>query len=194
MFEEIKTETQIKKVLSTMTILVDTREKVGKNDHILNFFDKKEIPWRREKLDYGDYAPLIPTNEKFGITEDINLSNEIIVERKKNLTELSGNFTTGGGKRLYTELSKAPSRKVLLIENSSYADLVTGNYGTQLEPKSFWALTLTAWHKYNIPIFFMPNPRYSGQFIYGYFYYYLRDKLKENAKHLKVEENFTEEK
>lgn len=179
MFEEIKTETQKKKLLASMTILVDTREKVGKNDHILNYFDKKGIAWKREKLDYGDYAPYLPADEEFGITEGINFSDEIMVERKQNLIELSDNFCRDSGKRLYTELSKAPPNKVLLIENSSYIDLVTGNYKTELAPKAFWALMLTMWHRYNIPVFFMPDTRYSGQFIYGYFYYYLRSKIKE---------------
>lgn len=177
MFEDIKTETQIKKVLSSLTIICDTREKKGKNDHILNYFDSKGIPWVRKKMDYGDYAPFIPKNEELGIPEDVSFANEIMVERKANLAEISGNINDKT-RRIYRELESAPPRKVLLIENASYVDLVNGNYNTQFAPKAFWATILSMWQRYDIPIFFMPDKRYSGQFIYGYFYYYLRNKLK----------------
>lgn len=32
------------KLLKSMTVLVDTREHKGKNNHILNYFDSKQIP------------------------------------------------------------------------------------------------------------------------------------------------------
>ena len=181
MFEDIKTETQRKKLLSSLTIQVDTREKVGKNDHILNFFDKKEISWVKKKLDFGDYAPLIPKNEELGIPEDISFADKIMVERKANLEEISKNLCQDNG-RIYRELASAPLRKVLLIENASYTDLVNGKYDTKFAPKAFWAALLSMWHKYDIPIFFMPDKKYSGQFIYGYFYYYLNNVLKGNIE------------
>lgn len=41
-------------LISSMVILVDTREKV--NDHILEYFDKKSITYKKKALDYGDYS------------------------------------------------------------------------------------------------------------------------------------------
>lgn len=177
MFEEIKTETQRKKLLASLVIQVDTREKTGKNDHILNFFDKKEIPWVKKKLDYGDYGFYVPKNEELGIPEDISFADKIMIERKANLEEISKNLCQDNG-RIYREMASAPPRKVLLIENASYKDLVEGNYNTQFAPKAFWAALLSMWQRYDIPVFFMPDKRYSGQFIYGYFYYYLHNVLK----------------
>lgn len=177
MFDDIMTDSQRKKILASLVILVDTREKKGKNDHILNYFDSKGIPWRRQKLDYGDYSFAIPANEDLGITEEISFANEIMVERKMNLAEISGNISDKT-KRIFKELANSPETKVLLIENSSYEDLVNGYYNTKFAPKAFWASLLGMWHKFNIPVFFMPNKRYSGQFIYGYFYYYLRNQIK----------------
>lgn len=175
--DRVFTETERNKLLKTMTILVDTREKKGKNDHILNFFDAREIPWRRQKLDAGDYSMVLPMNEDFGIKEEICFADQVMIERKQNLNEISSNFTEKS-KRIYRELERSPRCKVLLIENNTYCDLVNGNYDTKLEPKSFWALMLTIWHRYNIPVMFMPDKKYSGQFIYGYFYYYLRNLIK----------------
>lgn len=177
MFEEITTESKRNKVLDSMTIIVDTREKKGKNDHILDFFNNKEIPWVKRKMDYGDYGFYVPANEELGIPEDISFADKIMVERKANLEEISGNVTDKT-KRIYRELASAPPRKVLLIENASYADLVKGNYNTQFAPKSFWAALLSMWQRYDIPVFFMPDKKYSGQFIYGYFRYYLHNVLK----------------
>ena len=77
-------------VLSSMTILVDTREHEGKNDHILSYFDKREIPWKRQKLDQGDYSCMIPANEGLGISEDLYFDREVMIERKANLNEISG--------------------------------------------------------------------------------------------------------
>ena len=110
--------------------------------------------------------------------EDISFETEIIVERKANLEEISGNFSENKAQRIRAEFERAPSSKVLLIENASFSKLVNGKYDTKLNPKAFWALLLTFWHQYNIPVFFMPDNTYSGQFIYSYFYYYLRGMLK----------------
>lgn len=175
------TESQQKKILKSMGIICDTREKVGKNDHILNYFDRKEIPWRREKVPYGDYTFFIPKNEELGINEEINFADRIMVERKMGLAEISSNIVDKS-RRIYRELAGAPPNKVLLIENDTYQDLVNGNYNTQFAPKAFWAALLSMWHQFNIPVIFMPDKRYTGQFIYGYFYYYLKNLLRVDAK------------
>lgn len=171
------TDAQQKKILQSMGIICDTREKKGKNDHILNYFNKKEIPWKREKLPYGDYTLYIPQNEELGINEEINFADKIMVERKANLEEISGNITDKD-KRIYREFTNAPPTKVLLIENASYDDLVNGNYNTQFAAKAFWAALFSIWHQFDIPVIYMPNKKYSGQFIYGFLHYYLKHYIK----------------
>ena len=175
------TDSQRKKLLDSIVILVDTREHKGKNDHILDWFDKQNIPWERKKLNAGDYSLYLPKNEKLGITQDISFEDEVMVERKASLIELSGNITAKGGskpgQRIENEFARSPKNKVLLIENASYEKLVTGNYNTDFAPKAFWAKLFTYWHRYDVPTYFMENTRYSGQFIYGYLYYYLRERI-----------------
>lgn len=160
-----------------MTIIVDTREKVGKNDHILNYFDDKNISWVRQKLDYGDYSFYIPVNESLGIQRDIYFDREIIVERKANLDELSVNLTRDNS-RLKKELALAPEHKVLVIENGSYADMIGGKYRGNYPAKSFYGSFHSMWHEFNLPIVFMPDKRYTGMFIKGYFMYYLKNIIK----------------
>ena len=159
-----------------MTIVCDTREQ--KNEHITSYFDSKGIPWVTEKLPFADYSFKIPANEKLGVIRDLYFYNDIVIERKANLEELSNNYTKERT-RIKNEFANAPQKKVLIIENSSYEMLVEGMYNTNYNPKAFWASTLSMWNKYDIPIMFIKNNKYSGQFIYGYLYYYFYNLIKE---------------
>lgn len=164
-------------ILKSMIILVDGREKDGKNQHILEWFDKKNIPYKKKSLEYGDYSVMLPANEELGILKPLDFSREIMIERKSGLTELSGNMTKDRS-RIEKEFALAPKYKILLIENASYEDIVEGNYNTNYNRKSFLG-TLHSWYyKYNIPFFFMKNKEYSGLFIYMYFQYYLKNYLR----------------
>lgn len=158
-----------------MTILIDTREQ--KCDHIMDYFDKSKIAYKKKALPYGDYSFYIPQNDKLAIPRDLIFYNDIIVERKGSLEELSGNFTKERD-RLEKELALAPKEKVMIVENSTYADMVKGNYNTQYNNKSFWASIHSLWHKYDIPVIFMPDKECTGFFIRGYFTYYLKGWLK----------------
>lgn len=158
-----------------MVILVDTREKNA--DHITDAFDKAKIAYKKKALDYGDYSFLLPANDKLSIPRDLLFSNEVVVERKGSLEEISGNLTNGRD-RFEKELCLAPKTKVLLIENANYSDVATGNYQTQYNKKSFLASLHSFWFKYNAPIMFMPDNRYSALFIKKYFEYYLKNYLR----------------
>lgn len=164
-----------KELLKSMVILVDTREQ--KNSHITNYFDSKNIPWKKLKLDYGDYSCMIPANEELGIPRDLYFDNEIIVERKANLDEFASNVTKERD-RIKKELALAPENKILIIENGSYADMVNGKYRSQYSAQSYIGTFHSFWHEFNIPIIFMPDNTYTGQFIAYYFYYYLRNIIK----------------
>lgn len=160
-----------------MTILVDTRERDGKNDHILSYFDSKYIPWKKQKLDYGDYSFMIPADDKLGIPRDLYFNDKIMIERKANLDELIGNIVKDRS-RLKKEFALAPPTKIMIIENASYADVINGNYMGHYDPKSFYGTIHSFWHEFDIPIIFMPDPKYTGVFIRGYFQYYLRGIIK----------------
>ncbi len=162
-------------IVSSMVILVDTREKV--NDHITEMFEKNGIHFKKKSLPYGDYSFMIPKNEALSIPRDLYFYNRICVERKANLEEISGNLTNSRD-RLEKELALAPRHKVLLIENAAYSDVATGNYDTQYNKKSFLASLHSFWFKYNIPFVFMPDNKFSALFIKKYFEYYLKNFLR----------------
>lgn len=158
-----------------MVILVDTREK--QNSHITDSFDKNGVSYKKKALDYGDYSFMLPKNEALSIPRDMLFNKKVCIERKGSLEEISGNLTNGRD-RFEKELCLAPKTKVLLIENANYSDVATGNYQTQYNKKSFLASLHSFWFKYDTPIMFMPDNRYSALFIKKYFEYYLKNYLK----------------
>lgn len=162
-------------LISSIIVLVDTREKV--NEHILEYFDRKNIHYKKKALDYGDYSFMIPTNEKLAIPRDLYFHKKVVIERKASLEEISNNLTKERD-RFEKELSLAPKTKVILLENANYSDIATGNYNTQYNKKSFIGSLHSFWFKYDVPVFFMPNNQYSGLFIRMYFEYYLKNYLK----------------
>ena len=59
MFSSYKyTDKEMEELISSMTILVDTREQV--NNHITDYFDRKKINYKKKALNYGDYSSMIP--------------------------------------------------------------------------------------------------------------------------------------
>lgn len=176
MIENYKyTDTEMKQLIESVVILVDTKEKV--NNHLIEYFDKQNIKHKTKALDYGDYSFMIPKDESLSIPRDLYFDNKIMVERKANLEEISTNLTKERD-RFEKELTLAPKEKIILIENANYSDVVLGNYNTQYNKKSFWASIHSFWHKYNIPIVFMPDNKFSGIFIWGYFQYYIKNYFK----------------
>jgi len=177
MIEQFKyTDSEIKSIINSMVILVDTREK--KNQHILDYYDKHGIQYESRALSSGDYSFYVGENPGLSIPRPLFMDNEIFVERKANLEELSNNFTTGRT-RFEEEFATAKAKKrYLLIENATYSDIIEGRYNTQYNKNSFAATLHSFNHKYNLEILFIPNNAYTPIYIYGVFKYYLKTILK----------------
>lgn len=168
------TDKESKEILNNMTILVDTREQ--ENRHILEFFNKKKVKFKDKKLDYGDYSFMLPAMPEYGITKPLFFDNEIVVERKGSLTELSGNLTKDRERFEKELIRKKDSKFYLMIEDGSWEDIQSGNYNTQYNPNSFLA-TLNAYiARYCININFV-SKYYAGTFIYALFNYHLREVI-----------------
>lgn len=176
MIENFKyTDKELDTILKSIVILIDTREQ--ENIHITNYFDKKKISYKSKALDQGDYSFYLPQNESLSIPRDLYFDKEIIIERKGSLDELANNLGKERA-RFEKELSTGPKTKVLLIENASYADIVNHNYRSEYSVKSYLGSLHTFWYRYNFPVFFISDVELSGTFIYAYFYYYLKEKLR----------------
>lgn len=170
------TETEQKEILSSMVILVDSREK--ENSHITEYFDKHKIPYKKKALSNADYSFYLPANEKLSIPRDLYYNGEIIIERKRNLEELSGNFCQTRTRFEEEFATCTAKKKYLLVENANYQDVVNGNYDTKYNSKSFLGTLHSFNHKYDLQIMFLPDDSYSPIYIYGVFQYYLRNLIK----------------
>lgn len=158
----------IKKKLKELCVICDTREVV--NNHITSWLDKNNISHQSRALETGDYSVMLG---------DTTFEDEVVVERKANLDEIAGNFTTGRD-RFEREMirAKAGGIKVfLIVENASWTDIFLHNYRSELKPQSF-AATLLSWQaRFNLTIIFC-KPSETAQILYSTLYYWVRDRLK----------------
>ncbi|MGQ0454555.1 ERCC4 domain-containing protein, partial [Bacillus sp. SS-TM] len=105
-------EKELKEILDTLEIMVDTREQ--KNQHVLDYFRKKDVKFRLRKIDTADYSAVIPKNPEMGITRDVYLSAG--VERKNGVDELVQSIKDRT--RFENELIRAAKHPfVLLVED-----------------------------------------------------------------------------
>ncbi len=65
-------ETELKEILDSMIIIVDTREQ--KNQHVLDYLRKKKVAIKFKGMKTGDYSAMIPKNDEFGISRDMYLN------------------------------------------------------------------------------------------------------------------------
>ena len=173
------TDKEIKAIKNNLTILVDTREQ--RNQHILNYFEKKNIKYEVHKLDYGDYSCKIPAGTIEGQASDIYFDRDIVIERKACIDELASNFKDDGV-RVKTELAhinKYNIKSYLFIEDAEYdKNIRTGNYRSEYRPQSLYArIKKSIEVRYNTlvrPI----DRKYIGSEIYNTFEAYVYEKFK----------------
>lgn len=181
------TEKQVKEWLAQMVVIIDTAEKEKdgekKNQHILDYLDKKKIKYINRKLEFGDYSCYLPAREDFGIFKDIWFNDEISIERKAHLEELSGNLVnrkedgeSSGRIRFEKEMMRAKfnnAKMLLMVETGSLIDIRNDNYKTELKPKSYMN-TLFSWNsKYGLDFNFV-NKDLAGEFIYGMLHHHVK--------------------
>lgn len=167
-------DSQIKKVLATLTIIVDSREQ--NNGLILDYFEKKGINYVVQAMKTADYGCFIPANQDFGIIRDLYFTDSLLIERKASLDELASNLTIGRT-RFESELLRAKGANIaLMIENATYGDLVRGNYRSKYEAKSFVATLATFSARYGLDVNFVEK-ELAGNWIYHRLYYAVREEL-----------------
>lgn len=175
------TDKEKSSILRSMGVLADTREQVW--GHVKASLEAASCPLERGKLDQGDYTAFVPMNSFPGFCDVpgvYSLQDEVVIERKANLDEIAGNFTTGRD-RFEREFIRAKSKGIkvfLVVENASWADIMSHNYRSQLSPKSLMGSLLSWQAKYNVTIVFC-RPEETGKILYSTLYYWLKARLEE---------------
>lgn len=168
---------ELNKILSkeNIVILVDSREKANK--HILDVFDKESIQYRVTTLESGDYTFELKAIPDLDIPHNMDFRQDVMIERKNSLDEISGNFTKGR-ERFNDEFGRAwATKKYLLIENGSYEKILDHDYRTEYNPSSFFASLLSFDARYDLHICFASKDT-SALLIYNICKYTLREILK----------------
>ncbi|QDP99442.1 nuclease [Lysinibacillus fusiformis] len=172
------TDTELNKILKTLTIVVDTREQV--NGHIMDYLRSKDVPIKLKKLDTGDYGAMIPKNEELGIARDIYLNSR--VERKASVDEIVGNLGKDERTRFENELIRSQNIPftLLLEDPEGYKKIINGQYRSKYDPLALLGSLNTFKARYGFEIVYLDN-KFSGNFIYYHFYHQMKNYLKRGA-------------
>jgi ERCC4-type nuclease len=167
------TEKELKIILDALVIIVDTREQ--KNQHILEYFRKKEIPFKFQTMKTGDYSAMIPKNEEMGIVRDTYLPAAI--ERKNGVDELVGSIKDR--QRFENELIRSTKHPFTMIveELNGYEKILNGQYISKYKPESLLGSLKAFEARYNFTTVFV-DPKTSGNYIYHSLLYRCRESLK----------------
>ena len=168
------TDTEFKDLLGSIGYYYDTREK--EIAHLVKHAEQAGIVFKRKKLDYGDVTAFIPASEKLHIPREMIFDRELFIERKASLDELVGNLLNDRA-RLEKELSLAPPRRLLLIENAKYEDILLGNYRSKMLPKSLWSSYHSLVEKYGLETAWVQDNSKSFYYIMGFCQQYIRKRV-----------------
>lgn len=125
----------MKKILDNMVVIVDSREQ--NNLHIIDFFNRKKIPYKTIKNDFGDYTAMLPANTLTGFTSDIYFDRDIAIERKNSIDEIAGNLKEDGArlKKELAHMNKYDIKYFFFVEDKNYHEnLRQGNFRSQYDP------------------------------------------------------------
>ena len=160
------TDRELAEELKKLTIICDTREQ---DRHVSEWFEKNKVKTITRKLDTGDYSAQLG---------ELSMEREIVVERKRNLDEICGNFTVER-ERFEREFMRAKAygtKVVFIIENASWSDIFLGNYRSKTSSKSLLGSLLSWMVRFNITFTFC-KPEETARIMWGIFYYYAKEKL-----------------
>ncbi|AVP66325.1 molybdopterin-guanine dinucleotide biosynthesis protein A [Clostridium botulinum] len=177
------TDIEIKKLLKeNFMILYDTREQ--KNQHVLDYLDSKKVPYKKKKIDEGDYTAIVTKCPEMGIYRDIYFP--VAVERKNSVDELANNLgektDTRDDIRLIREFQRAKTKGIkisLIIEDKNgMENIKKGNYRSLYKPKAFLGRLSSIQDLYLHDTLFVDR-KDTGFEIYRKLYYSVRNYLKE---------------
>lgn len=170
---------EIEQTLDSMTVLVDTRERP--TDYSEKRYAQFGRPYRREKLNVGDYSAEFVTPAG----ESISLKDRVVVERKNSIDELCMCYTTERG-RFEREFERAKNSGIklyLLVENATFESIYNGKYRSRMNPNALVASILAWLARYDCQIIFC-KAETSGKIIHDILYYEMRERLNEHLERI----------
>ena len=164
---------EVEQTLDAMTVLVDTRERpTAFSERRYAQFEK---PYRREKLDVGDYSAEFQLPDGGVVT----LKDKVVVERKNSIDELCMCFAGERGRfeREFQRAEESGIKVYLLVENATFEAIYNGRYRSRFNPKSLVASILAWLARYNCVLVFC-KAEMSGKLIRDILKYEMREALE----------------
>lgn len=157
------TDKQYTQLKNQIVILHANNEQ--KNEHILEWFDKKHIAHQGRALKTGDYCFMIKADPELGFLKDTYFTDELCIERKNSLGELAGSINDN---TFHNEIKRMLNikHKYLLIEGDNWEKILSHDYRSDYMPASFWNTLHTFMTKYDLKIIFCEKAT-MGQMIYS---------------------------
>jgi len=168
----------IKAVLDSMTVLVDSREQ--DTERARWRYASIGLPVERCTLDYGDYSynATLPDGRRiYDISGRVRPT--VTVERKMNLDELAECFGAGRDRfeREFDRAGDAGAQMWLLIEGGSWESIYDHRYRSRMVPQSLAGSIFAFCERYNLRLIFC-SERTTGRIIRGILARNLEDRLK----------------
>lgn len=158
----------VKRALSTMSILWDTREQ--DTPRARKRMEQVGAPIERVALSFGDYSAKC---------DALDLRESVAIERKMDLTELAHCYCQDR-KRFVREFERARAsgaKLYLLVENGCLDEAYSGHYRARVNPSALTA-SMFAWlARYNCQILFCSEEN-SGRVIHDVLYRELKERLE----------------
>lgn len=133
-----------------MQLLVDTREQP--TEQFTRRMETAALPYKRRKLNAGDYSCICPLPDG----SELDLSGEVVIERKMSIDELAMCFGTER-KRFTAEFDRAleaGTKVYLLVEGATWEKILAHKYRSKLNEKALLASILAFGARYNAPVIF----------------------------------------
>ena len=158
----------VKRALSTMSILWDTREQ--DTIRARKRMEQIGVPIERVALSFGDYSVKCDT---------LDLRDSVAIERKMDLSELAHCYCQDR-KRFIREFERAKesgAKLYLLVENGDLDKAYSGHYRAKVKPASLTA-SMFAWlARYDCQILFCSEEN-SGKVIHDVLFRELKERLE----------------
>lgn len=166
------TPKEMENILKSLFLLVDTREQP--TEAYFKRIESVGLPYRRQKLDFGDYSCGFCAQSGF----EVLLDKEIAIERKMNIDEICANFTKGRDRfaREFERATKNGAKIHLIVENGNYEKVINGKYKSRLNSNSLLGSFIAFADRYDISVHFC-KPETTPILINRIFYYHVRNKL-----------------
>lgn len=168
----------IKAVISSMTVLVDSREQ--DTDRARWRYASIGLPVERCTLDYGDYSynATLPDGRRIcDLSERIRPT--VSIERKMNLDELAACLGSSRDRfeREFKRAEEAGAQMWLLVEGGNWESIYDHRYKSQMTPASLAGSIFAFCGRYNLRLIFCTE-RTTGRIVRGILTRNLEDRLK----------------